>query len=295
VIDVPSSLGLGSAGTEGLPAALRRAGLASRLGADDGAVVSSAATHHDVRDSRTLLLNGPGIRAIQLELAAAVAATIERGAVPLVLAGDCSVVLGGLLGMRRAMARAGRGARPGLLFVDGHVDFYQPEASPTGEVADMDLAIATGRGPAILTELDGAGPLVRDEDVAAIGARDTEERDLAGSQDIRTTGITLIELPEIRKRGIAAAAEAALKVVTKTSRFWCHVDADVLDDAVMPAVDYRQPGGLTPSELATLLRKTSDTNRMAGLSVAIYNPELDPDGRCARVLADTIVDGFGVR
>jgi len=25
--------------------------------------------------------------------------------------------------------------------------------------------------------------------------------------------------------------------------YWIHVDADVLDDAVMPAVDYRQPGG----------------------------------------------------
>ena len=45
--------------------------------------------------------------------------------------------------------------RDGLFFVDGHADFYQPEAEPNGEVASMDLAVVSGRGPAVLTDIDG--------------------------------------------------------------------------------------------------------------------------------------------
>jgi arginase len=36
--------------------------------------------------------------------------------------------------------------------------------------------------------------------------------------------------------------------------FWIHLDADVLDDEVMPAVDYRLDGGLSFSDLSELLR-----------------------------------------
>lgn len=48
------------------------------------------------------------------------------------------------------------------------------EVSDTGEVADMDLALATGRGPAILADLDGLGPLVADQDVVVLGYRHAE-------------------------------------------------------------------------------------------------------------------------
>ena len=137
----------------------------------------------------------------------AVAGVIERNEIAIVLAGDCSVILGGLLGARLAMGSSGLPDRVGLLFIDGHVDFYQPEASPTGEAADMDLALATGRGPEILTTFDGRTPLVRDEDIAAVGARDRDEREKVGSQDIRDSGIRLLELASIRERGIDAVAE----------------------------------------------------------------------------------------
>jgi arginase len=49
----------------------------------------------------------------------------------------------------------------------------------------------------------------------------------------------------------------------RREHFWVHVDADVLDDAVMPAVDYRQPGGLSPDELATVLAVALATGHVA--------------------------------
>lgn len=56
----------------------------------------------------------------------------------------------------------------------------------------------------------------------------------------------------------------------------------------MPAVDYRQADGLTAAELTALLNRASKTERMAGLSVAIYNPALDPGGDGARLLVEIV-------
>jgi arginase len=182
-----------------------------------------------------------------------------------------------------------------LLFVDGHVDFYQPDASPTGEVADMDLALATGRGPKLLAELDATGALVQDEDVAAVGARDRQERHAAGSQDVAASGIRLFELELIRRNGMENVSLEVVRIVARpelTPGFWLHLDADVLDDADMPAVDYRQADGLSPTELTILLRAARESGRLAGMSVAIYNPALDQRGKAAGTLVDCLIAGL---
>ena len=54
-----------------------------------------------------------------------------------------------------------------------------------------------------------------------------------------------------------------------------HRDADVLDDAVMPAVDYRMPDGLSWEELATILQVAIGSGRAIGLNITIFNPKLD--------------------
>jgi arginase len=295
VIDHPSNLGLRPSGVERLPATLRRAGLVTRLGARDAGLVPPAAAYSPVRDPESGVLNGPSLRLTAQALALAVAAVLAQGDIPLVLAGDCSVILGGLLGLRRAARQGGHEPRPGLLFIDGHADFYQPDASPTGEVADMDLALATGRGPKLLAQLDPTGSLVRDEDVAAVGARDRQERQTAGSQDIAASAIHLFELDLIRRGGIENSSREAVLTVARPELapgFWLHLDADVLDDAAMPAVDYRQADGLSPKELTILLRTARESRRLAGMSVAIYNPALDPSGKAAGVLADSLIAGL---
>ena len=70
--------------------------------------------------------------------------------------------------------------------------------------------------------------------------------------------------------------------------FWVHLDVDVLDDAIMPAVDYRHPGGLNWDEAAQLLQGLLGRPDARGLNVTIFNPNLDPDGSIARQLAELI-------
>ncbi|KGM30651.1 arginase family protein, partial [Inquilinus limosus] len=228
-----------------------------------------------------------GIAAYSTALADAVGLVCGAGEVAVVLGGDCSILLGCLLPLRR------RG-RFGLLFLDGHADFYQPEAEPNGEAASMELALATGRGPAVVTDLEGLRPLVRDEDVVAFGIRDAEDAARFGSQRIEDSGIELLDLAAIRRSGLDAAMERALDWLTRPELLglWVHLDADVLDDAVMPAVDYRMPGGLSFDELAAVLDAAAASGRLAGIDITIFNPALDPDGTIAAAFADAVARGL---
>jgi arginase len=206
---------------------------------------------------------------------------------PLVLGGDDSVLFGNLLALRR------RG-RFGLIFLDAHTDFYLPEQSPTGQASDCDLALVTGRGPDVVANLDGLRPLVRDEDVAALGARDAAERAALGGPDPRATAMLVLDLGETRRLGPPEAARRAVRHVLKegVAGFWVHLDADVLDDAVNPAVDYRLPGGLSVSELGEVLRALVASDQVVGMDVTIYNPALDRDGAAGRAIVRALVTGL---
>jgi arginase len=286
ILEAPSNLGLWESGVERLPDALRSAGLPSMLGADSAGRVDPL-PYDSRRDPETQLLNGNAIRIYSRSLADAIVPLVEQGLFPVVLGGDCSIILGPALALRRL-------GRYGLLFIDGHTDFYQPEADPHGEVASMELALVSGRGPAVLADIDGLCPLVRDDDIVAFGFRDEEAAAREGSRNIRDTPIRACSLSQVHSLGVARAASQALArlVWDDLDGFWIHLDADVLDDAVMPAVDYRMPGGLSLSGLSEMLGAAIRSGRAVGLTVTIFNPELDPDGRIARRFASCIADGL---
>ena len=288
IVEAPSVLGLRPSGVEELPTALLNAGLLVGLDAVRAGRVDPPA-YDPTRDSHTGVLNAHAIARYSTRLADTVGAVLDAGRFPVVLGGDCSILLGNLLALRR------RG-RHGLLFLDGHTDFYQPSAEPNGEAASMELALATGRGPRLLTDLEGRGPLVRDEDVVALGFRDAAESAQAGMQPL-PRGLRAVDLDGVRALGAAAAAREAVGRLTagKGDGFWIHLDVDVLDDAIMPAVDYRQPGGLTWEELESVLRTALSAPRAVGLDVTIFNPCLDPAGTIASRLAECLRRGLWVR
>jgi len=285
IIEAPSTLGLLSSGVERLPSVLLHAGLAERLPARRADRLEAPA-RDTRRDPATGFLNPRAIADYASALAAATAAVLDRGEVPIVLGGDCSILLGPLLALRR------RG-RFGLFFADGHTDFYQPGANTNGEVASSDLALATGRGPAVLTEFDGSRPLVRDRDVVAFGRRDEAEAAQFGSEE-PPPELLVLSHADIRRQGFETALDAALARLQRPELqgIWLHFDADVLDDAIMPAVDYRLPGGLGWGEAAILLRRLRRTGRLVGLDVTIFNPTLDPGDGIAAPFAAALVAGL---
>ena len=286
VIDAPSILGLRPSGVEKLPQALKNAHLLEKLHAKSAGQIMPL-PYQPERDRETLLLNPEAIKKFSLQLADAVGSELHDNKFPVVLGGDCSIMIGNLLALRRL-------GRYGLFFLDGHADFYQPEASPTGEAADMDLAIVSGRGPDILANVDGLGPLARDDDIVVFGCRDAEQAAKYGSQDVKNTNMHVFDLEHIRSLGAKEAAKLAVKQLIKkeVAGFWIHLDVDVLDDRIMPAVDYRLEGGLTFEELGDILRILKASGRAVGIDITIFNPKLDADGSIARQLVDAIAAGL---
>ena len=288
ILDAPSVLGLRPTGVAGLPDALRAAGLLDRLpGARQGARVTAPAWSPS-GDSATGVLNAPAIAEFATRLADAVDSALDDDRFPLVLGGDCSILLGPALALRR------RG-RYGVFFLDGHADYYSPESEPNGEAASMELAFVTGSGPPQLADLEGRGPLVREEDVVVFGFRDAESAAEYGSPDVRRSAMHVCDLQTVKQAGAGAATREALALLEQggVEGFWIHLDADVLDDEVMPAVDYRMPGGLRPGELAGTLRMLLESPLAVGMDVTIYNPALDDaDRSAARVLVDAIATAF---
>ena len=288
VVEAPSVLGLWPSGLERMPEALARTGLAERLRAVDRIRVEPW-PYDEVRDGGTQMLNPVGVAQYARDLSVACDGVWQREATPLIVGCDCSILLGPMLALRR------RG-RYGLLFLDGHCDFCDPAHEPNGEAASMDLALVTGRGPEAVCNIEGLAPLVRDGDVAQLGYRAFDDGTEAFNEtSIYDTEIMVFDLPRVRELGLTEAVVEALEVVSRPGLdgFFLHVDCDVLDDDVMPAVDYRAPGGLGFDELAAVLRLAGDSGRMAGVEFTIFNPTLDPDGTIAEALADCIVQGLG--
>ncbi|MBA4095261.1 MAG: arginase [Rhodospirillum sp.] len=286
IIEAPSNLGLKPDSVEHLADALLDAGLARRLDARRHARLA-VPPYDPRRDSDTGILNAARIRDFSVMLADIVGPVVARGGFPVVLGGDCSILLGNLLALRRS------GKRHGLLFLDGHADFYQPDASPTGEAADMDLALSTGRGPDVLTNIEGLRPLVRDADVAVVGPRDAEQAHELGSQPLPPT-IFAQDLDEVRRVGAEEAARAAVEHLSRQTPdgFWIHLDVDVLDDAIMPAVGYRMPGGLSWQELETILNAAMRSGLARGINITIFEPKHDTTGGIARDLVNTLTRGL---
>ena len=289
VIEVPSALGLSADGVEGAPDAFREAGLHSRLPAQE-VVRIDVPPRDDIRDSATGILNAQAIVLLALRLAEAVEAMLNDGALPLVLGGDCSLLLGPMLALRR------RG-RYGLAFIDGHADFQHPADEPTGEAASLDLALLTGRGPAVVADIEGRGPLVRDDDVAVVGYRAFGDNDRFLREHVRNTAITIADLDRVRRFGVERALEPVRRCFTQpgVEGFWVHFDVDALDDKLMPAVDHHHVGGLSWDEAEAIVSTLVSIGGLVGLDVTIFNPQLDHDGGLARQLTNLIARSLQAR
>lgn len=272
LIDAPSNLGLrppaegAPPGCYKAPGVLRDLGILNRLGASDGGVVTPG-RYVGTWSPGDGVRNCAAIAAYTRALAARVASVRSSGGFPVVLGGDCSIVLGPMLALRRE-------GRYGIAFVDGHDDFrHLGVAEHVQAAAGEDLAILTGRGADDLADIDGLRPYVRDGDVLALGMRSADRLREAG-----IPGVTAAEL-------LAAAPVPSFPAL---DGFWIHVDIDVLDPAYVSAVDSPDPGGLDPDTLVSVLRELRSRPGAAGVELTVFDPDLDPDGSQAALVADIL-------
>jgi arginase len=290
-LDAPSNLGLRppadgvAPGVYKLAGALRDTGLLRRVGAVDAGVVTPPRYLPAPLPGEAVRNEAAQLR-YALRLADRVGALLDAGAFPLVLGGDCSILLGPAL----ALARRGR---YGLFYVDGHDDFTHP-GNADGDAlstAGADVALVTGRGGA-LADLEGRRPLVDGGDVVHVGAREVF-REIPELREV----VTVHTSRDVLERGGAAVAADA--VATLAGRgldgVWLHVDADVLDCALMPAVDSPEPDGVRFEDLEALLEGLLGSGLVVGMQVTILDPDLDEDGTLVARFADILAAGLAAR
>jgi arginase len=265
-----------SGGTEHAPAAFRAR---SRGGdpwgrADAGDL--EVRIRGDVRDPASGVIGIEDVVAVTRAVDDAVESLRRDERIPFVMGGCCSLVPGALAGARRVDPGVG------LVSLDGHLDLYDGETSPTGEAADMPIAVVLGRGPDAWVE--AAGSVADADRVWLLGPRDLEEALGYGHphpDDI--AGLSYTDADAIRAAGAAAIGRATADAAGPC---WVHLDVDVLDEAAFPATDYLMPGGLQMRELGDLLRPLLASSSLAGVSVGCYNPDKDPEGTNGDALAD---------
>jgi len=201
-------------GVERMPAALRAAGLVERLGlSDDGDL--AVAIESAVRDPATEIIGFESVCNSSETIRVEISKLLKTGERPLVIGGCCTLLIGVAAALREQFGPVG------LAFVDGHLDCYTGQSSPSGETADMELAILTGVGPRGLIDLGGPAPLIASENVVVLGHRDPEELGPGGVGGAATVapGLTLFDVPAIRRTGLAElGARVAKRFEARPSR-----------------------------------------------------------------------------
>lgn len=289
ILDAPSNLGLRPPGLGTVPGcakapgALRDNGLVARLGARDAGCLTPPRYDPSGWRPGDGVCQAEQIAAYSMRLADRVGEMINADEFPVVLGGDCSILIGSALAVSRLAEEVG--GRPGLVFVDGHSDFRHPGNAPyVGAAAGEDLALVTGRGQVELAGIEHRRPYLRDADVVVLGIRGNDEYRM----DLQAAGMAVRAAPELRAEGPTRTAAWAREQLADCVGFWLHVDLDVLDPAVMPAVDAPADGGIAYQELELLIAGLISDVSCLGLEVTVFDPDHDPDGTYAAELADML-------
>ena len=226
-------------------------------------------------------VEGPTTFDLAGRIAAEVRITVDEGALPLVLSGNCTSAVGTACGLG--------GRDLGIVWFDAHGDFNTPETTDTGYLDGMGLAIAAGRCWTTMTEaMPGFWPVAEDR-IVLVGPRDLDRKE---AMLLRTTAVSVVPPAPIHEAGIEAALDGPLGAVReRTDRVYIHVDLDVLDPTIAPANHYRPPGGLRPEHVVDAIRLVGERFRVVGAAISAFDPECDPDGRTTAVALD-LVEGL---
>jgi arginase len=102
----------------------------------------------------------------------------------------------------------------------------------------------------------------------------------------------MLTAAQVQERGPKRVAGEILEIVDRRSLagFWIHLDVDVLDPSVMPAVDSPAAGGLSTDELGSLVSLLAP--RAIGAQVTVFDPDLDPGGALAHLITDLLAEAM---
>jgi arginase len=283
LLGAPTSAAGLAGGQEGAPAALRSAGLADRLTSAGFQVTDygdSAPRVYKTDDEHPRARNVTEVLKIIEELRPKVEVAVKSGALPVILSGDDSVVLGAIAGARRYYRHVS------LISMDRDAGLNVPATTPSGCLDGMVISHVIGRGAPELVRFWGEPPLVREPDVAIFGidrVDEPEQRSLGHSPLHSYLAV------DLKKKGLAAAAQQTLDTVHGSRHeFVLLLDLDVIASEDFGATNFPGSGGLSLEEARQALAVFAGQPNLAALVVAGYNPARDAEGRAAKIVVDLL-------
>jgi arginase len=203
-------------------------------------------------------------------IADAVVAGAELDAVPLLIGGTCSHLIGMIAGLQRVHGAA---ARIGLVWFDAHGDFNTPRTTRSGMLGGMPVATAVGLCHANWREEAGQGAPLPTDRIVMIDVRnlDPEEETLIKATDVQIARFG----PDGATTEVTNAVQA---LAERVDHLYVHIDADVLDISLQPNHPTAEPNGPGLETVTRALNGTMGTQKVSAFGVVSVNPE-GADGR----------------
>lgn len=224
------------------------------------------------RPNSTKISDLQGINAMASEARDYTLEGISSGALSFMMGGDHTSSLGPISAHLEHYAAMGRF---GVIWIDAHADMNTFETSPSGMAHGMVLASLIGIEPGLSvrdcnTHLNG-------DSVLLLGTQSIDELEI---ENVVKCGIHLSTLENIRARSLQYVMENSVeKFVDRHDFIYLSIDLDVLSPEHISAVNTPCSSGLSITELASILKKLSCTNKLKGLDFVEFNPLKDNNGQ----------------
>ncbi len=296
IIGVPLDLGSGRRGVDMGPSALRIAGIGEQIAAlgyqvvDKGDLVTPIPETQELRDEHKKYIRD--IAKICQKVYQAALASLDEGAMPLVLGGDHSIGAGSVAAAAE-WARRTKQLPIGLLWVDAHGDMNTPATSLSGNVHGMPLAALLGPEPFELSKIGTFSPKVLPQHTVLVGIRNLDEREKVA---VRDSGVHVFTMKDIDRPGIASIAEQAVQLASAgTAGVHVSFDIDVCDPLIAPGVGTPVKGGLNYREAHMVMEIVADSGLLTSLDLVEVNPTLDVRNATAQLGAELVLSALGMK
>src|SRR6058998_3736291 len=296
ILGVPLDLGGGRRGVDMGPSAFRSAGLGERVAAlgwtvaDKGDLPAPIPETRELRDERKKYIRD--IAKVCQKLYQMSLASLDDGALPLVLGGDHSLAAGSVAAAAE-WARRSKNLPIGLLWVDAHGDMNTPATSLSGNVHGMPLAALLGPEPAELSKIGTFAPKVLPEHTVLVGIRNLDERE---KEAVRDSGVHVFTMKDIDRQGIASIVEEAVKLAgSGTAGIHVSFDMDVCDPQIAPGVGTPVKGGLDYREAHMVMEIVADSGLLTSLDLVEVNPTLDMQNATAQLGTELALSALGMK
>ena len=294
IIGFPMDLGANRRGVDLGPAALRIAGIETRLQGlgyqvDDQGDIPIRIQHRN-RMHHPGLKHRDEIHQTSEMLAKIVATSLSQSHFPLCIGGDHSMAIGTIAGIAAHCRKTNK--TPGVIWIDAHADMNMENTTPSGNIHGMPMAISLGLGDKKLTQVAGFSPKLVAENCALIGIRRIDRLEKRVIQKMHLPVYTMTDID--RKGAHTVISEILTGFSNQVDHIHVSFDLDSVDPTVATGVGTPVRGGLSYREAHLIMETIAETGRLASFEVAEVNPILDHKNQSAEFAAEIVASSLGL-